>query len=117
MFSSKPTGTASYIDWQDFILKKSAHVVVFGTFATLVYRALKESGADKVSAGYLAILAAIVYGILDEIHQSFTPGRGSTFRDVIFDTIGAVLAIYLIWKRLPKMPPRLRRWAKDFQLI
>jgi len=66
--------------------------------------------------GYISVFLASFYGITDEFHQSFTPGRDPTFRDIIFDTIGATLAIYFIWKLLPKMPEKVRLWAKKLEI-
>lgn len=117
IFSSFPTATTSEIYWQDFIVKKMAHMVEYGVFAVLLYRAFKESGVEKKNAGIVAISMAILYGISDEFHQSFTPGRDPRARDVIFDTIGASLAIYLIWNYLPKAPKRLRKWGETLQLL
>ena len=89
----------------------------YGIFATLLYRALINSGVNKVRAGYMAAIIASLYGVTDEFHQSFTPGREPTVRDVIFDTIGASLAIYIVWKYLPKAPKKLRKWAENWQLL
>jgi glycopeptide antibiotics resistance protein len=117
LFSSYPTRRASEIFWQDFIVKKTAHVVEYAIFSTLLYRAFKESGAKKTNAGIFAITLSILYAVSDEFHQSFTPGREPTARDVIFDTIGASLAIYTIWNLLPKAPKRLKKWAESLQLL
>jgi len=117
LFSSRPTKNVSEFYWTDFIVKKSAHIVVYGIFTALTYRALKENGVSKKNSAYWAILFSIFYGITDEFHQSFVPGRGSTLRDIIFDTIGASLAIYIIWNILPKAPKKLKVWAKDLQLL
>jgi len=116
-FSSYATKQASEIYWQDFIVKKTAHVIEYGVFATLLYRAFINSGIEKVRAGYTAIVLAALYGISDEFHQSFTPGREPTLRDTIFDTIGAILAIYIVWKYLPKAPKKLKKWAGVWQLL
>lgn len=115
-FSSQPTGGASQIEWQDFIIKKSAHIFVYFVLSVLLYRSMINSGVQKKKAMYTAILLCMFYGVTDEFHQSFTPGREPTLRDVIIDTIGASLAIYYIWKLLPKAPPRLRNLAKNYQL-
>jgi len=117
LFSSLPTTRNIEIYWQDFIIKKTAHVVEYGIFAVLLYRALKEGGVDKERAGLFSILIAVLYGMTDEFHQSFTPGRESRIRDVGFDTIGAILAIYILWKLLPKAPKKLKSWAKNLQLF
>jgi VanZ family protein len=116
-FSSFSTATTSEFFLTDFVIKKTAHVVEYAIFAALIYRALKESGVNKKKAGFYAIAVAAIYAVSDEFHQSFTPGRQPTLRDIIFDTIGATLAIYSIWKLLPKAPTRLKNWAKNWQLI
>ena len=47
----------------------------------------------------LSMISASLYGISDEIHQSFVPARYGSFSDVIADMIGAVcgVAIYHWW--------------------
>ena len=117
LFSSKPTGSTTEIYWQDFIVKKTAHVVEYAVFTTLLFRAFVASGANKKDAAMYSLGISIVYAISDEVHQSFTPGREPRARDIIFDTIGAAGAIYTIWNIIPKAPKRLKQLAKDFQLI
>ena len=43
-------------------------------------------------------LLAILYAVLDELHQSFVPGRGATMSDVGIDSIGAGLGI--LWAKI-----------------
>jgi len=117
LFSARTTNPVSQIYWEDFFVKKSAHIVEYAILTILLFRALKESGVSKKDAGIYSIILAVLYGVSDELHQSFTPGRDSQVRDVIFDTIGSILAIYVIWKLLPKAPKRLKNWAKKLQLI
>lgn len=116
-FSSLPTLKTSEIYWQDFIIKKLAHLTEYAVLAVLLYRALKSSGVEKKKAGYWAILITLFYGITDEFHQNFTPGREPKIRDVVIDTIGGGLGIYLIWNLLPKLPLRVRELAKKFELV
>ena len=50
----------------------------------------------KINNKYLIIIAlllSVAYGISDEIHQFFVPGRHTTFRDVFIDTTGVLSAI------------------------
>lgn len=114
LFSSSPTGTASHFDPIDFVIKKTAHLVFFGIFSLLFYRGLIFSGVGSKKAGYWAILATFIYGITDEFHQSFTPGRDPTIRDVIIDTIGAGVTIYFIWNLLPRSSAKIKN---AFRLI
>jgi hypothetical protein len=116
-FSSYPSTRTSGFFWQEFIIKKTAHVVEYAVFTALLYRAFKESGVKKRNAGLFSILIAILYAGSDEFHQSFTPGREPTIRDIFFDTIGSVLAIYSIWNLLQKAPLRLRSWAERLELL
>jgi VanZ family protein len=116
-FSNYPTTPASQIHWQDFVVKKSAHVVEYAILTTLLYRAFLGSGMGKLKAGYLSILLALIYAISDEFHQSFVPGRDATLRDVVIDFFGSVASIYFIWNYLPKMPSKFRKLAKNLELI
>lgn len=116
-FSSYPTGTATEIIWWDFIIKKTAHVVEYAILSLLFYRAFINSGVNKKKAGILAIFISVSYGLSDEYHQSFTPGRTPKLRDVGFDTIGAIGIIYIVWNLLPTMPGKLRMWAEKLQVV
>lgn len=44
-----------------------------------------------------AFIFSAVYGILDEYHQSFVPGRSVEFYDFLADCGGALLYISIFW--------------------
>ena len=117
LFSAKPTSSTSEIYWEDFFVKKTAHIVEYFVFTFLAFRALLNTGVNKIKAGYISILVAFIFAATDEFHQSFTPGRDPTLRDVLFDTIGATLAVYVIWNYLPKAPKKLKSLAKSLRVI
>lgn len=106
IFSFSSLHTISTTDFYlgDFILKKTAHVMEYGIFATLLYRALIGSGVKKEKAMWVAVLMAFIYGVTDEFHQSFTPGRTPTLRDILIDTTGAAIFVYGIIGNIKKMP-------------
>lgn len=116
LFSSRPTGMASEIHWEDFIIKKTAHIIEYGVLSLVVYRASRSEGVSKKKAGIYSIIFSIFYGFTDEFHQSFTPGREPRLRDTFFDTIGASFAIYFIWKLLPKTPKKLKILAEKLEI-
>jgi len=115
LFSSYPTSRASEIHWKDFIVKKTAHVVEYAIFCSLIFRAMKGSGMSSKKAAIYALGISILYGLTDEYHQSLTPGRDPRIRDVGFDTIGSVLSMYIIWILLPKAPKKFKVWAEKLQ--
>lgn|SRR3972149_7400385 len=116
LFSAFPTTPVSEIHWRDFVVKKSAHVIEYAILTILLYRAFKGYGVARGNAALFSIFMALLYGVTDEFHQSFTPGREPKVRDVFFDTIGALFAIYSLWNLLPKAPAKLKSWAKKLQI-
>ena len=116
MFSTLPMRPTNIFYWQDFIIKKTAHMVEYFILTTLNYRAFINTGFSKKQAAMIALTFSVFYGFTDEFHQRFTPGREPKLRDVGFDTIGAGFAIYFIWKLLPRVPKRLGNLAENFQL-
>lgn len=117
IFSSQPVAKTSQIFWQDFIVKKAAHIVEYCIFCILVYRALNlSSDFTKTELGFYAVLITVFYAFTDEFHQGYTPGREPTVRDIIFDSIGAFFGIFLIWKVLPKMPAKIKTLAGSLQI-
>ena len=115
-FSSFPVGSAAEIYWKDFIVKKTAHIVEYGILATLLYRAIVNSDVEKRKAMWVSILIAFLYGLTDEFHQSFIPGREPRIRDVIIDTIGASIFIYGFVKNISKLPKKIKEFAKKFNI-
>ena len=74
----------------NFIVRKCAHMMVFGTFAFFAW---------KATASYrVAWLLTLFCAMFDEWHQSFQPKRTALFSDVIIDMIGATIVLWVVWK-------------------
>ena len=71
------------------------HVIEYAILSLLLYRALIKSRFKKYSI-ILAIIISALYGLSDEIHQLFVPGRAFDVLDLIFDFTGAILMQILI---------------------
>ena len=72
---------------------KVIHACVYMVLAFLLYLSIHNSGARKyVFIG--AFIFAIFYGISDEIHQYYVPGRDAAVGDVIADAIGAFIGCF-----------------------
>ena len=52
----------------------------------------KSALASWHQACWLGVMIAISYGITDEIHQYFVPGRNCSLSDVLADSAGTLLA-------------------------
>ena len=115
-FSSFTVGHATEIYWKDFVVKKTAHIFEYGIFATLLYRAIINSGVKSKKAMWYAVIFACLYGISDEFHQSFTPGREPTLRDVLIDTLGASIFTFGIIGNIKKMPKYLQSIYIKYQI-
>ena len=76
-----------------------AHAVVYGVLGVLVLRGFASGRWRGVTrrAAALAILVSALYGVSDEVHQRFVPGRNAEVRDAVADAVGASLGTGLIW--------------------
>jgi len=69
---------------------KAVHTFIFIPLAFLLYLSLATSGLKK-SLFAVAFIVAGIYGITDEFHQYFVPGRYASAGDVAADFFGAFL--------------------------
>jgi VanZ family protein len=82
---------------------KLIHAMEYGFLAVLFSRAVRETSARASLPLVFAITLYFVvfYGITDEFHQSFVPGRSADLNDLLADTVGGAIAAvsYLFWKQ------------------
>jgi len=71
---------------------KVLHALVYSVFGALCFLAVRRTWALKTSwlIGLSALLAA-GYGLTDEFHQLFVPGRSADLHDALADGIGGLL--------------------------
>ena len=76
---------------------KLFHALVYGVlgFLLLGSRAPAPDGFTELQIRS-SILIASLYGISDEFHQYFIPGRSADAWDWVADTLGAVIAVSLL---------------------
>ncbi|MCD6320476.1 MAG: VanZ family protein [Candidatus Desulfofervidaceae bacterium] len=78
---------------------KFMHSLGYLGFGFLLIRALKGSFPSFSFSKllWLTVLLCALYGISDELHQSFIPGRDASGYDVLADGIGGYLGV-IVWR-------------------
>ncbi len=86
---------------------KLCHVLAYATLAaTLLYGARFPAGRQA----WWWALGAVLYGISDEFHQSFVPGRTPDVQDLLADSVGA-LGVTLLNRQMAQL---FKRGAQAF---
>ena len=82
---------------------KLIHVGMYAVLGWLWTVALRETwpGCTSLSVVLFSLLFTFAYGLSDEWHQSFVPGRLASATDVVADMIGGGLGAgsFLLWTR------------------
>ena len=75
---------------------KVVHAAVYAVLGLLVAMPLERLKVIQRRTAIVIVAAMVVtaYGISDELHQRFTPGRSPDVYDVIADAIGGVLGAW-----------------------
>jgi len=75
-----------------------AHLAEYVPLGALLARAL-AGGAAEVTArtAGAAWLLATAWGLSDELHQMFVPGRHASLKDVAMDAAGAAIGAFGLW--------------------
>jgi VanZ family protein len=76
---------------------KGVHLVEYGVLGFLVAHACLHTFPrhPRARVAVFAILAGLLWGVLDEIHQAFVPGRSADLLDIVADSIGVTLGTLL----------------------
>lgn len=88
---------------------KIGHVILYSGLGWLVARELKLRG---VAAPYWLWVGSAVfclaYGITDEVHQYFVPGRSFQLGDLVADTAGGLIGggVYSLWLKKTRVVTR-----------
>ena len=79
---------------------KLLHFVAYAVLGVLFQRAFLTTRFRKseVKTALLSIFAAALYGLSDEIHQSFVPSRSPEIMDAVADSFGALAGVLAHWK-------------------
>jgi len=77
---------------------KVLHMAVYGALALLFYRACRLTWPGRLSPAQLLVLSvcfATLFGMSDEVHQSFVVARKADVMDGVADFAGSILGAVL----------------------
>jgi len=85
-----------------FAIRKTGHLTEYAVLAWLLWRARRQPVKNDPrpwnwrEAAWAAVAAGL-YAMTDEFHQSYYASRHGTPWDVLLDTAGAVLGLLALW--------------------
>ncbi len=94
--SSRSTVQVAGAESLNFIFYKTIHLLVYSSLYFLWFRVFNSFSKKKLTLNqklWYPLIISILYGVTDEIHQTFVPHRTGTFRDVIIDGIGIYIML------------------------
>jgi VanZ family protein len=92
---------------------KALHLIAYSVLGFLAMGSCKTNGCRHQAFHYWLVVTLVgVYGVLDEVHQYFVPGRQSDVFDVLADAAGGLLGAGLMLLLLRRY---LRPTAPDVQ--
>ncbi|MFC1844343.1 VanZ family protein [Thermodesulfobacteriota bacterium] len=94
-------------------IDKLAHCIAYGCLAGAFLYGLQpyfNTFNNKFIVTIIVVALCVLFGISDEYHQSFIPGRFVSFWDVVADGLGAILVVG--WWLLKTRPKN----SKDYSL-
>ena len=94
--SSQPSLPAvSFFSGADLLL----HAVFYAILCVFLARSFTDPRIRNWNRVILLTVLVTAYGITDEFHQSFVPGRDASIWDVLADNVGGFLAaVMLFWR-------------------
>lgn len=96
-------------DFQDKILHFGAYFVM----ALFSWRALRHTHVKNLHLALVCLSFCSLYGLSDEWHQSFVAGRTASVFDWLADSLGAALAVILLFRFNQKRGKQLSLFATD----
>jgi VanZ family protein len=88
-----PRATEAQLAALHALTRKAAHVTEYAVLSGLWFVALtRERGLPRRRAAWIALVVAVGWAILDELHQAIVPSRTASAMDVAIDALGAFAA-------------------------
>lgn len=92
----EPSSKGGVIDIKPMIY----HIVAFFMLEFFLLISLIKGKAKELVIFFIGIVMVVLYGISDEIHQIFVPGRVASIADIFLDFVGVALAFLVYFVSL-----------------
>ncbi|MGQ0600811.1 MAG: VanZ family protein [Anaerolineales bacterium] len=111
VFSGTPGDDLPGLGWWEDVFTNGGHAVGYALLAAALLYGLSERRVITIRMLWLAVLLATVYGVTDELHQGFVPGRSPDWMDVFVDGAGALIGagVYRWLERKRRLRRALQR--------
>lgn len=76
-------------------IRKLAHFSIYAVGGIVSFALANQFNIKIKKKIIIALVICVIYAITDELHQYFVPGRSSEIRDVLIDSTGAMLGIFI----------------------
>ena len=83
-------------------VRKMAHFTIYMILGILVTLLVREYNVSFYKCLFISLLVCLLYSISDEVHQLFVSGRSGEIRDVLIDTSGSFIGIFIFNKLFKK---------------
>ena len=102
----------------DYVFDKDMHVLLFGGLSFLWCSFLCRYPLKFRAAVMWTLIFTFLYGLSDEYHQLFVPGREASAYDLLFDVIGGLggVVLYMVWAEAKESTLLTRKHAREFHV-
>lgn len=83
-------------------VRKMAHFTIYMILGILVTLLVREYNVSFNKCLFISLLVCLLYSISDEVHQLFVMGRSGEILDVLIDTSGSFIGIFVFNKLFRK---------------
>ena len=83
-------------------VRKMAHFTIYMILGILVTLLVGEYNVSFYRCLFISLLVCLLYSISDEMHQLFVMGRSGEIKDVLIDTSGSFIGIFMFNKLFKK---------------
>lgn len=78
------------------VIRKIAHFSIYTVVGLLLMGLMSTYKLDENNRISISLITGVIYASMDEIHQSFIPGRSSQITDVMIDSLGVLCGILIL---------------------